>query len=646
MRVPLDRMIACVVATSVLASMAGCAGAADRKLATAVLKPAPAVTSEVSTALPDGRESVYSLVNTGTIADADALLRDVWNIPRYRPVTLPGGPSWTEDPYKQKYWRFYFYSLRATSSLLWAYYHTGRSDYRDKLLEILRSYVEHDAARNAREVHGMDDPHAMSYRAMVLVNTYAKLNRSGDLPADLRPGLLQSIRKIANQLSDPRNFQGTYNHGFTEAIALLLAGENFPDLKGSAGWASLARQRIAGLLDFAVDSDGVEKEKSPFYHFYVFDIMLQTEQWAEHNDIELPRRFSARIDEMTRYATEVIYPNGHIPLKGASLELRPARSISRYGDVIKKFPEFAFALTAGESGRPPSKRAAIFPVSGQSILRSPVDPQQPYTDNTQLLMDVGPLVSDHSHEEALAFTYYSHGRELLPDSGLNTYAFGTARDFFHGTSAHNTITVDGRDQDGGPVRAGLTTTGPTWAYQSGVAEVYRGVTHRRSVVLLARDVVLVVDNVTSNRSHEYEQLWHMFEGARVLADSGKAQAFNEFDNPALTIVQSSTETESTLRSHYGEKSPMQGWISTKYGEARPNHVLGYVKKGSTAQYFTLITSGQYAGQTATVSGTGGAGDLTADVCVGSFAAHVQIGKQAAAGEHVSVTEHEGCRDGA
>jgi hypothetical protein len=645
MRGPLDRAIACVVAASMIAGGAGCAEVTKPRLATSVLKPTPVVTGTAATGLPAGRESIYGLVNKGTIENADALLRDVWNIPRYPPVTLAGGPSWTEDPYRQKYWRFYFYSLRHTSNLLWAYYHTGRSDYRDKLLEILRGYVRHDAERRTADIHGMDDPHAISYRAMVLVNTYVKLRRTGDLPADLEPGLLASIRKVAEKLADPQNYQGSYNHGFTEAIALLLVGENFPDLPGSAGWLAVARQRIEGLLAATIDPDGVENEKSPFYHFYVFDIMLQTEQWAEQNKIELPGHFSARLDEMVRYATEIIYPDGQIPLMGASLETRPARSMSMYGELIERFPEFEFALTAGESGRPPAKRATIFPFSGQSILRSEVDRTQPYADNTQLLMDVGPLISEHSHEEALAFTYYSHGRELLPDSGLNTYALGEARDFFHGTSAHNTITVDGRNQDGGPVKAGLTTTGPTWAYQSGVAEVYRGVTHRRSVLLLARDLVLVVDNLNSSRSHEYEQLWHMFDGARVLADAGKAQAFNEYDNPVLTIAQSTTGTGSTLRSHYGEKSPMQGWISTTYGEARPNHVLGYVTRGTSAQYVTLIASGQYAGRPAAVSGTGDVDSLTADVCVGSFGARVRIGRQAAAGERVAVEALRGCGHG-
>jgi hypothetical protein len=345
---------------------------------------------------------------------------------------------------------------------------------------------------------------------------------------------------------------------------------------------------------------------------------------------------------MVRYAGRVILPNGQIPLMGASIKSRPERSIELYGDLMEKHPEFGFAVTSGRIGRPPSERATLFPYSGQSILTSPVDPQIPYAHNTHLLMDVGPPISAHSHEEALAFTYYSNGRELLPDSGLNTYSKGAAFKFFHGTSAHNTVTVDGHDQDGGPVKAGLTTTGSTWAYQSGMARVYRGVTHRRSVVLLSRDVVLVVDSLASSRPRRYEQLWHMFPGARVLVDSRRARAFDEYDNPALTIVQNAADEEPSARRYYGDTTPMQGWISTEYGEARPNHVVGYVKKGTEVRYLTLIYSGQYAGGPAAVSGSSARGDVTADVCVGTFGARVQISRQAAAGEQVAVSALQGC----
>jgi Heparinase II/III-like protein/Heparinase II/III N-terminus len=636
-----QKSILCVALVAVMAGVAGCDRTARPDIATAIARPAP-VTGVEAVNLPFGRESIYSLVNAGNMADADALLRDVWRIPRFADVTLRGGPTWREDPYHQKYWRFYFFSLRPTTNLLWAYYRTGRTVYRDKLIAILRSYIAHDAAHPREDKLGMDDPHALAFRAMVLLNFYVKLKRSGDLPANLDAPMVAAIGRIANKLQLPINYQGTNNHGFTQAIALLLVSVNLPQLATSKTWGAMARIRLHTLLSYTIDVDGVENEKSPFYHFYVLDFMLQTEDWAKANDVPLPPNFHERITSMARYATEIIWPNGEIPLLGSSVQLRPIRSITLYRDLIARMPDFEFALTAGAQGTPPTERAILFPNSGQAILRSPIDPAAKYADNTQLLMDVGPPISEHSHHEALGVDYYSHGRDLLVDSGLNTYSHGTAYDFFHGTTAHNTISVDGRDQDGGPVRAGRTMTGDGWSYQSGMSQVYRGVTHRRSVVLLGRDLLLVVDDIAAATPHVYRQLWHLFPNARPLVTGTHAEIYDEYDNSALSITQASEPTGLAVEQYFGTTAPMQGWYSDEYGLVEPNHVIGYTATGTSTRYYTLITSGKYAGRRATVTGSGRQGDFRVDVCVGDYAGHVTIHHQAAPGELVTVAPAKGC----
>lgn len=632
-----------VALAALLAGVTGCERTTPPDLATTVARPASVVGAETVN-LSDGRESIYSLVNAGTISAADALLRDVWRIPRFADVTMPGGPKWSEDPYHVKYWLFYFFSLRPTTNLLWAFYQTGDVRYRDKLIAILRSYVRHDATNPPTSRLGMDDPHALAFRAMVLLNTYAKLKRSGDLPTDLDAALIRSIGRVSDKLMMPINYQGSNNHGFTQAIALLLVSANLPATPRSREWAATARARLQGLLTYTIDPDGVENEKSPFYHFYVLDFMLQTSNWARANNVALPADFDVRATEMARYATQIIWPNGHIPLLGSSVQLRPIRSIKLYSDLIARMPDFEFAITAGAKGTPPVERAVIFPYSGQAILRSPIDPAGEYPDNTQVLMDVGRPISKHAHFEALAIAYYSHGRELLPDSGLHTYNQDTAFDYFHGTTAHNTISVDGRDQDGGPVRAGRTIAGDGWSYQSGAAAVYRGVQHRRSVLLLAKDLLLVVDDITGSKPHAYRQLWHLFPNARPLVRGTRVDVYNEYDNSALSITQAATPTPLTVERYFGETAPMQGWYSDEYGLLERNHVIGYTATAKAARYYTLIASGRYAGQRATVTGSGRAGQFDIQVCAGDYAGRVTIQRQAAAGEQVTVAPDGACGD--
>ncbi len=645
-------LVRSVVFAMSLVLLTACAQTVAPAEPTSVLKPPPEPVSAVDGPLPLGRESVYELFNQGSLAVADEMLRDVWRLPRFAPVTL-SPPTWHEDPYKQKYWRFLFYSLRPTSNLLWAYYRTGQAKYRTKLFEILDSYLNHDQSRRPLDIQGFDDPYALGFRAMQLTNIYVKLSRSHDIPAALSDRLRESISRTGARLMLEENFQVDHNHGFSEALALLVLHANFAELDPDGRWGDTSVARLQAFFALAVDAEGVEVEKSTFYHFYVYKFALQLLEWARANDIALPPALTQAILRMGDYAAYVTWPDGSIPLLGSSVQLSPAAEEHTYDEAMRDRPELAFAFTAGRSGTPPGQ-ARLFQHSGQAVLRSPVDSGADYALNSQLIMDVGPPQTKHAHHEALAFNYFSGGRELLVDSGLDTYSAGQAFDYFHSNTAHNTVVVDGKDQGAGPVQAGLTAASDGWAYQSGVASVYPGVTHRRSVLLLTRDVVLVADSISGNRLHNvaggdqrhtFEQLWHIFPGAHVVDDGLHTKVFDDHDNPVLDLRQASGTGAIQPRRYFGALDPMQGWFSAEYGRAEPNHVAGFRVDGTSAVYLTLLTSGSYAGRAASISGQISDRDVSAGICVDGYgAATIHIGAQAGPGETVTVNREANCPD--
>jgi Heparinase II/III-like protein/Heparinase II/III N-terminus len=631
---------------------AGCAGRAPSQVHATAAVPLPPRTAPTPTVLPAGAEAMYDLVDTGTLAAANDLLDNVWDVPRSNPVTLPTPLTWTEDPYHDQYWRFLFYSLRPTSNLLWAYYTTKQPKYLDKLLEILTSFTAYDATDPARDRTRLDYPHGAAFREMILVDDYVKLSASGVLPAALATAMRASIARLGAFLVTPANFNASYNHGFTEVVALLLVAVNFPDLPGATGWRALALDRLSTLMHNTVGPDGVEIERSPFYHFYVFDFALQLQAWSVRTGISMPASLADSINSMARYSTDIIWPNGQIPLLGSSVQLRPSGNTALYANIEKSFPQFAFAVTSGAKGTPPEDRAALFGTSGQVVMRSPIDASKPYSDNTQLQFTAGPPSTAHSHLDSLALTLYAHGTVLLPDSGLDTYVAGTAFDFFHGTSAHNTIVVDGKDQGAGPVTAGLVTSGPDWEYASAVASQYPGVTQKRSVLMIGHNALLVVDSLSSNAPHSYQQLWHLFPGANVTTSGLTVRATTASDAPVLEIVsgRSAAATPAlSLQTYYGATDPLQGWYSDAYGQVQKNHVVGYTQSGTDAAYYTLIAAGPDAAHPASVTESPARnGALRLTVCAADVSDLVTITDQAAgagAGEHVTVVKNGGCPHG-
>ncbi len=88
-----------------------------------------------------------------------------------------------------------------------------------------------------------------------------------------------------------------------------------------------------------------------------------------------------------------------------------------------------------------------FPEGGYYVLGCEFDTPE----EIRLVADAGALgyrsIAAHGHADALSFTLSAGGREFLIDPG--TYAYhtqGAWRSYFRGTSAHNTVCIDGEDQ--------------------------------------------------------------------------------------------------------------------------------------------------------------------------------------------------------
>ena len=608
--------------------------------------------------IPDGKEVIYSFLSQGAQSVADEALKDVWDLgPRSSPTYI-SPISWNENPF-DKYWRVLFYSLRPLSNLLYAYYTTGNHAYCDKMIQVIDSYVAYDAARGDTYSAYLDDPHTSAFREMMLVNLYGKLSSSHDLPPETATGMLQSIEKLGNFLTIDKNFQDGQNHGFNEAAALLVAAVNFPQMTESAAWQTLALSRLHGLMFDTVDDDGVEIEDSPFYHFYGLSFVAQDSRWMHAYGVPLPDQFDDRMGTMLDYATYAPQPNGYVPLLGSTITLDvrtllpnvyDQSSLDSMDGFSETSPEFTYVRSATASGTAPTERSKRFPVSGQSFLRSSFDAHK-FDDDTWMSFNVGQFRSAHCHKDALAITYMSGEESLLVDSGL--YLYDSVKtpipdaDYFHGTSAHNAVVVDGADQSSDPaivgnVYEGTATSGDTWAYQSGSHKLYAGVTHSRGVLLLQQDLALVVDYLDSAEMHAYTQTWHLAPSTTFTQQGLDVTASNAKGTPNLLLRQAITNGI-TLTAVSGQDSPtIQGWYSPEYGDKVANTALEYTANASEIGFGTLIASGKYVTETPAPSAevsfdedSSSAIAVTATICASDTAVDVSIQNLGTTSETIS-----------
>ena len=533
-----------------------------------------------------GKDTIFNFLNISDLEVADNYLKNIQSVDRFQPVVINPPIQWNEDPYKQPYWRFIFYSLRPVTNLVSTYKETADPAYKNKLIEIMESFVDTGMSQPL----SWDDNHAVAFRAMVLTNVWWGLRETHSLPVGLSTKLLKAIKVHGDFLMDRTHYEPSYNHGINEAAALLLLSENFPDIDGASEWNKVARDRLFNGINDGVDENGILAENSPYYHFYSLEKYWEIQKYLKKYNIDTPVEFNTKIEQMIDYATYIPEPSLDVPLLGASLK----RSLVLKGvekEIAQTHPNFAYVLTKGLSGKMPSKLSVNYAVGGETILRSGWEKGETFTKQTQLIFDIGPYRTLHSHYDALSFSLFGNGRSLMPDSGLYTYDDGKFKNYFRGTYAHNTVVVDGKDQLQGTPIAGTFIQGNGYSYQSAEHSLYEGVSHERAVTLLGDKYILIIDKLNSDTVHNYEQLFHLFPGAKIQQNGLDIIGLDETNQEQVTIHQIQVNNISVSNVINDMETP-RGICSEEYGKAVPCYSISYLQKGSNVEYITLLEIGK------------------------------------------------------
>jgi hypothetical protein len=223
-------------------------------------------------------------------------------------------------------------------------------------------------------------------------------------------------------------------------------------------------------------------------------------------------------------------------------------------------------------------------------------------DALYVFFDGGHLGTNHQHEDKLSVLLHAYGRLLLTEGGNYAYDASEMRKYVLSTRAHNTIRVDGLDQNRkGPFRARFyeqmpsedeivaelnTLNDATWftsaAYDLAESRYDEGygpdaaklTTHQRKLIFLKQPpaplspCVIVIDRVASadGRAHDYESLWHMDTNSAEIADDNPLRVSStDAEQPNLTMI-AADNLALTLAVITGQQEPeWQGWKSLGHG---------------------------------------------------------------------------------
>ncbi len=498
--------------------------------------------------------------------------------PDWRGAALPADPEWRIE------WVKFYVGL----DLAHAFACTGNTRYAGTWFDLLTSWLEQTDP-------GTDKPEIAARRVqnwLYAWNRFAQVQPWTERwPAGLDARLLERIAQEAAHIR--RTLSAERNHRTLELYALFIVALALPELDIEGVTLAWTIEALAENLRLDIRPDGVQREHSTHYHCLVLRTFVGVLANARLHGLALPHDFEDALARACDFALHAHRPDGVIPALSDSDSVDYRDTLRTAGELLGR-ADWVWSATGGERGAPPHVRHASFLRAGYHVQRSGWGHDAASCrDQRFLIFDCGAIGDGgHGHYDVLSLEASAGAGPIVVDPGRYTYAeHGDTnwRRWFKGTSAHNTVTVDGLDQvayrrgrpKGPTVETRLLGRG-TAADLDVIDGLVRSpcydTTHRRTVVFVADEYWLVIDALQGTSARHLDLRWHLAPGLE--------RSLQIEDGPAGATV--TTDAGLLLLAHTGAVLQEPGWYAGSYGAKVPTAIVSCGVRAAAATFVTAI----------------------------------------------------------
>jgi hypothetical protein len=555
------------------------------------------------------------------LATADRLLAGTYDLLGYdglRFSAAPNQPDWQYDPVHDRrpptrFWTSVPFLDPACGDhkIIWelnrhqhwlalgrAYWLSGQVRYRDLALQQLASWLHANPPLIGVNWASMLELGLRCLSWLWALNFFVNPDIDDDpqpWTVDLLLGLDRQLTQIERNLSF---YFSPNTHLLGEALALYIAGRVLPELAASGRRETTGRRVLLDQIDRQIAADGGHVERSTHYHRYTLDFYLLALAVARITHDPAATRFDKAVGRLAFAARLLADDRGRLPRIGDDDAGALIPICGRPTDDVRDSLAIAGALTARADlriGRVPEE---TFWVLGHPLLRPSLElsrtlpahsaigsaalPTTGYyvsrsAAGDHMVIDGGPhgyRNGGHAHADALSLTLTVHGIPLLIDAGTGTYTMDASlRDRLRSTELHNTVVIDDRPQSipDGPFHwsrtAGATVrrwrTNGAFDYFDGVHDGYHPLEHRRHVLALHGDLIVVLDLVDGTGPHSAAVHWHIDPRWRVDVRDRRAALTTDGGQAELAAP------HGVIEWFYGDDGARLGWHAPEYGRVEP-----------------------------------------------------------------------------
>ncbi len=469
------------------------------------------------------------------------------------------------------------------SALADAYVNTGEDKYAAEIVAQMLGWIEDcpmllDASGNSPYHYAWETLNTAVRAGDTWPNALYKILASPAVTDDALCLILRSLVEQARHLD--RWPTRTGNWLTAESKAVYIVGVLLPEFQDAATWRKNGIDRLYMQLREQVYPDGLEYELAIGYNNWVLRNFAEVLELAKLNGRmdELPEDYLSLMESMYDYQAYASMPNGIVPGLNDANGASPVRYLRQGYKYFPHRKDFLWVATRGEEGEIPDRTSVSFPYSGHYVTRSGWDEDARY-----LLFDAGPFGSGHQHEDKLHVILHAYGRQLLLDAGNYMYDHSRWRRYVLSTRGHNTIRVDGQDQNHRRAREtwispmpfqpldNVWVSEPDFDYAVGRYQAGYGkdraikVEHTRAILFVKPDYWLIVDTLQSqdDEEHEYESLFHLGAEEAVIDEASKV-VITQNSDANLALYPLITEDLAVEVVKGVEDEPVQGWAGSPW----------------------------------------------------------------------------------
>lgn len=518
-----------------------------------------------------------------------------------------GRIDWFSNPtyngYKEWTWQLSRHAELLT--LARAYRITGDENYAKECCELFDSWVK-QATRYSTDGN---DSEKLCWRSiecgirmsLVWPEIIHSILRSASVNDDIITDFFKSIYEHALLLRQFHRNEG--NWLIMEMSGLLHIATLYPCFCEVDEWFAYAENKLKKELQKQVYPDGFQFELSSGYQQILVIHYGRVIQLLMGYGKKVPQEFERTLTKILHIYVKLMRPNGDLPDLNDGTLGSVRELVAPYIYLFPNDTALQWVVSNGENGMPPDESSFVLPYAGIAVFRTGWG-----KEDTWLCFDGGPFGAGHQHEDKLNVLLHTRGKYLLTEGNNYAYDSSEMRKYVLSTRAHNTVLVDGMEQNrrknyrwsdemlnrhsGLQFKLSYTVDACRASYEDGYGEDQdKTVRHERSVYFIKKinglpSFALIVDRLTAAADiHSYEIQYHLD------AKEVTAEGLNVTADQLRILAPTQTACGAVLSMAHGVKEPKwNGWTadSVVQGDFRPIYIVKYVLKGQDIRLVTLL----------------------------------------------------------